>query len=418
MRKSRFYPWAVVLSASLFFFFEFGLNNIFNVLEPYLAQDYALGAVAMGWISSLYFYANVAALIPAGLLLDRFSPKKLILIATIVCVVSLLGIAFSHHIFLLCLARLVMGLAGGFCFIGVMRVIVNWIPLHQMGFASGVVVTMGMLGGFMVQTPMVAMIHWVGWRMSLVGVAAVGMLVFLIILTIVFDHCPFQHEEFHANRSALREMKLSKSLSLVFHNPQNWFAGLYTGLVNLPIFILGALWGVPYLMNVHGLSETQSSAVAGMLFIGTMIGSPLMGVLADTFHSKKILMMIGALLSLVLASVIILMKINGFYTLLALFCLLGMITSVQVLSYPLVASNNPKMVTSTAISVISMMCLSGGALSQPIFGKILSVGWSGLTVNGAPVYSAERYQYAAELLLVTFVVAFILSLLIKEKAKG
>ncbi len=416
-KQSLVRAWSVVFAASLFFFFEFGLNNIFNVLEPYLSQDYQLGAVSMGWISSLYFYANVAALIPAGVLLDRFSPKKLILIATAICVLSLLSISFSHNLGLLCLARLVMGLAGGFCFIGVMRVIVNWISIQQMGLASGIVVTMGMLGGFMVQTPMVVLIHLLGWRTALLAVAGLGVLIFLVILSSVKDHAPWQHEEYHGNRHALREMKLPKSLALVFSNPQNWIAGLYTGLVNLPIFILGALWGVPYLSNVHGLSETQASAVAGMLFIGTMIGSPLMGMLSDTLHSKKMLMILGAFLSLALASWIILLKVQGFYPLLVLFTALGMLTSVQILSYPLVASNNPKMVTSTAISVISMMCLSGGAISQPIFGKILAVGWSGLIVDGAPVYSPERYHYAAELLLVTFVIALILSLFVREKRK-
>ena len=409
--------WGVVFATSLFFFFEFGLNNIFNVLEPYLSQDYHLGATAMGLISSLYFYANVLALIPAGILLDRFSPKKLILSATFVCILSLIGISFSHNLFLLCLARLVMGLAGGFCFIGVMRVVINWMPIEKMGLVSGVVVTMGMLGGFMVQAPMTAMIHFWSWRPALLGVAFVGFLVFLIILLSVKDHAPWQHEEYHGNRENLRSTKLWKSLKLVFTNPQNWFAGLYTGLVNLPIFILGALWGVPYLVNLHGLSDTAASAVAGMLFIGTMIGSPLMGIFADRLHSRKLLMTLGSLLALIIASVIILGKVEGFYTLLFLFCLLGVITSTQILSYPLVAEGNPKMVTSTALSVISIMCLLGGALSQPLFGKILSIGWSGLVINGAPVYAAIRYQYAAELLLITFAVAFVLSLFIKEKKK-
>jgi MFS family permease len=416
-RFSIFRAWSVVFATSLFFFFEFGLNNIFNVLEPYLSQDYQLGATAMGLISSLYFYANVVALIPAGILLDRFSPKKLILTATLVCVVSLIGIAFSHHLFFLCLARLIMGLAGGFCFIGVMRIVINWMPLRQMGLVSGFVVTMGMLGGFMVQAPMVAMIHLWTWRMALLGVAGVGVIVFLVILFVVKDHAPWQHEEYHGNRQELKSIKLLKSLGLVFKNPQNWFAGLYTGLVNLPIFILGALWGVPYLMNVHALTETQASAVAGMLFIGTMIGSPFMGLLADKLHSRKLLMILGSFISLCLASFIIFGKLESFYGLLFLFCLLGIITSVQILSYPLVAEGNSKMVTSTAISVISMMCLLGGALSQPVFGKILSIGWTGLVVNGAPVYAPIRYQYAAELLLVTFVIAFFLSLFIREKKK-
>jgi len=411
---TAFRAWLVVLSTSLFFFFEFGLNNIFNVLEPYLSRDYHLGATAMGAISSVYFYANVAALIPAGLLLDRFSPKGLILSATAVCIASLLGIAYSHNIPLLCIARLLMGLGGGFCFIGVMRIVVNWIPMEKMAFAAGLVVTMGMLGGFMVQAPMTLLIQTIGWRCALVGVAGVGLVVFLVIAALVQDHAPWHHEESLANRATLKSLPLSQSLKIVFLNPQNWLAGLYTGLINLPIFILGALWGIPYLSNVHGMTETQASSIAGMLFIGSMIGCPLVGMLSDKLGSKKILMLLGAIISFGIAAWVIFSHTSNVYELLILFCLLGMITSTQILSYPLVAAGNPKMVSSTAISVISMMCLGGGAIAQPLFGKILSWNWNGAMRDGTPVYAVSGYQHAAELLLVSFALGFILALWIRE----
>ena len=75
----------MVFIVSFFFFYGFGLNNIFNVLEPYLSSYYNIPPTVMGLVSSLYFYANIICLIPAGLLLDRYSPKIIIISAMSVC---------------------------------------------------------------------------------------------------------------------------------------------------------------------------------------------------------------------------------------------------------------------------------------------------------------------------------------------
>lgn len=406
--------WMVVWVTSLFFFYEFGLNNIFNALEPYISSEYSLGATATGLISSLYFYANIAALVPAGMLLDRFSPKKLILMATWVCIISLSVIAFSHSLIWMILARFAMGLGGGFCFIGCMRIAVNWIPESHMATASGLIVTMGMLGGFMVQMPMTVLINQVGWHHAVFGVAIVGLLVFFCILLFVKDHAPWVTHEYAAGKQDLSALGLSKSFKLVFKNPQNWLAGLYTSLVNLPIFILGALWGIPYLMQVHHFNNTTAASIAGMLFIGTMLGSSLVGMLSDRLGSRRGLMFVGALAAFVLMLIIIKLNLESGVLLSILFFLLGLITSTQVLSYPLVAAHNPRMVASTAISVISMMCLLGGALSQPIFGKILALHAEPVMIHGAPVYGAVAYQSAIQLLPLAFLIAFFLVFWIRE----
>ena len=47
--------WAVILTASLFFFYEFIQLNMFNAIAVDLLQAFNLNATELGQLSSMYF---------------------------------------------------------------------------------------------------------------------------------------------------------------------------------------------------------------------------------------------------------------------------------------------------------------------------------------------------------------------------
>jgi hypothetical protein len=94
--------------------------------------------------------------------------------------------------------------------------------------------------------------------------------------------------------------------------------------------------------------------------------------------------------------------------------LLGLITSSQVISYPTVVESNPAMVTSTATSCISMSCLGGGLVIQPLFGYMLSMRGHSQLVNGVMHYPSANYIFALNALPVAFIIAFGLAWFVKE----
>jgi hypothetical protein len=97
-----------------------------------------------------------------------------------------------------------------------------------------------------------------------------------------------------------------------------------------------------------------------------------------------------------------------------MFFLLGLITSAQVISYPVVVESNSSMVTSVATSCISMSCLGGGAIIQPLFGYLLTLHGGGSFVNGVMHFPAENYSFAINALPIAFIAAFVLAYFVKE----
>lgn len=406
--------WIVCFSAALFFFYEFIQMNMFNAIDHDLMRAFNLHAKQLGQLSAIYFYANVVFLIPAGILLDRFSTKKIILTAMGLCVIGTALFAGSNSYVVAYLCRFITGIGSAFVFLSCMRIASRWFPAQRMALVTGLIVTMAMLGGVLAQTPLTMLVQYFGWREALYIDAAFGVFILGIILFYVQDYPQGYSAREEEHKNHLAELGIWKSLKLSYNRSQNWLAAIYTCLMNTPLGLLGVVWGTPYLVQVHHLTNTQASMVVSMIFFGTIVGGPIMGHLSDTLCMRRKPMLLGAVLSLATVMLIIANPYFELYTLMGLFLVLGFVTSTQVLTYPTVAESNPPAITATAISVISLTTQGGSAILQPIFGDILQRSWDGSIVNGVPVYSLTNYHDAIMMIPIGFVIAFISAYFIKE----
>ena len=412
MRKQN--AWIVVLSAGLFFFYEFIQQNMFDAISGPLIQAFHVDAASLGKLSSLYYIATVVFLFPAGILLDRFATRKVILTSLGFCVFGTIGLALSHTLLLASISRFFTGIGSAFCFLSVLRLASRWFPPHKMAFVSGVVVTLAMTGGMVAQTPLTALVAHVGWRISLLYDAGLGFLIWLIITFIVKDY-PDGHEQTHQQeQQQIAALPFWRSLTMAFAQVQNWLSGIYTCLMNLPVGILGGLWGVMFLVGVHHLSKIDASYITSALFFGSILGCPAAGWVSDHWLRRKPPMIVGAILSLALVAVIIWTPNLSFTSLLFLFMALGFITSTQIISYALVAERSPRVVTAMSVSVVNISVMGGTGLLQPIFGYFMDIHQFKRLHHYATAFVASDYHWAMMMLPIGFVIALLAALLLRE----
>ncbi len=407
--------WIVCFSAALFFFYEFIQMNMFNAISADLMRAFSLDATELGKLSAYYFYANLLFLPVAGALLDRFSTRLIILSALLFCVVGIAGFATTHSFFLACIFRFMSGIGSAFCFLSSIRLASRWFPAKQMALVTGLIVTMAMMGGMVAQTPLTLLNQALGWRYTLLLDAGLGLMIFTIIFYFVQD-CPLGlKQDQKALQLELADLGVLKSWGLAYLNPQNLLCGLYTSLTNLPIALLGAIWGSLFLQQTAHLSPTEASLAPSMLFLGTIIGGPIVGWFSDKIKKRVLLMLLGALTSLLLTiAIICLPKLLSLTAILLLFFTLGFFTSSQVLSYPLVAESNHKNLTATSVSVVSFFAIGGYAVFQPLFGWLMDYDWQGTVINQIRIYSIGDYHRALLILPIGFCIALFAALLMKD----
>ena len=204
-----------------------------------------------------------------------------------------------------------------------------------------------------------------------------------------------------------------KGIRQAYFNRQNWFGGLYTSLMNLPLFLFGA-FGVLYLTQIRHLSLTHASWATSLMFLGTTIGSPLAGWISDQMGVRKRPMIIGGLISLAIVLIIMLAPVLSLNQELILFFALGLISSTQVISYPIVAESNPEFLTASSVSVVSISCIAGGFFGEPLFGRLMSKDWSGLIVDHIRIYSSHDYLNALLILPIGFIIALAVLFMMRE----
>lgn len=407
--------WIVTLTASLFFFYEFIQMNLFNTINEQLREAYHLDAVQLGQLFSMYFYANFLCLFPAGNLLDRYSTRKLLIFAISLCTLGTLLFSIANVYWLAAAGRFMVGAGASFCFLSCIRIASRWFAPRQMAFVTGVVVTMAMLGGMVAQTPFALLTHFLGsWRQALYINTGLGAAILLATIFIVQDRPPEAQQEAQQDQQQLKALGLWRCIKIAALNPQNWLGGLYTALINLPVFVLGGLWGILYLTQVHHITSEQASYATTLFFIGVILGSLAYGWVSDHLERRVLPMIVGAVISLMVIAVLMYVPNLSLTSLIVLFFLIGFVTSSQVLTYPLIAELNPIYLTSTAVSIDSLCIMASGFIIPPFFGWLMEKRGGHDVVNGVSIYTAHDFNVAMLIIPTAFIAALIISFFMRE----
>lgn len=397
--------WVVCLSAGLFFFYEFFQLNIFDVINQPLRDEYHINATQLSWMSSAYLWADILFLLPAGIILDRFSTRTVILSAMSVCILGTVGFALTDSFILACLCHFLSGIGNAFCFLSCVVLVSHWFPPRRQALVIGSLVTMAFVGGMMAHTPFACLYELFGWRRALLIDGAVGAILLLWIYWIVSDKPENSPAKMQTNQG-----QISAGFIKALSNRQNWLAGLFTSFLNLPIMVLCALWGASYLQVVHHLSEMAASNVVSLIFMGSVIGCPLAGWLSDSQGRRKPLMIVGAFATLISVLPLFLPIALSQMTLSILFFALGFFSSTQVISYPLIAESNPAATTGASTGIASVIIMGGGGVGQVLFGWLM-VHHADAAVT---TYTVVDFQCAMWMFPITAVAALVAVLLIKE----
>ncbi|STX29919.1 major facilitator family transporter [Legionella beliardensis] len=393
-------PWIVCFSASLFFFYEFIQGNMFASIADNIMQDFQVQADKMAYLSSIYYLSNVIFLLVAGVVLDKYSVKKTILIAMFLCVFSTFVLAHAQSFYLALFCRFVTGIGSAFCFLGPVRLASRWFPPRRMAMITGIIVTIAMTGGMLAQYPLAKLVGQVGWREALMQVGWLGLSMLILMYFGIVDKPVTDLPKAKDKKTLLMTAKQA------YLNSQNIRAALYASLMNMAIAVFGAMMGSLYLMQRLDINKEDAAVINSMLFLGTILGGPIIGWISDKLGLRVLPMKIGALLSL-LTLCLILYFPASVAVMKVLFLLLGFFTAAQIISYALVAEGSPSAMTATAVSSVSILMQGGYIIYQNLYSYLLIKHGEVQILNHIPVYSLGDYQFAASILPIGLIIALI-----------
>jgi len=395
-------PWLICGLAGLFYVYDYFIQVSPSVMTQQLMEYFSIGAGGLGILSACFFYAYIIMQIPAGLLLDRFGARNLLTAAVFISACGVTLFAITPYLAVAGFARFLIGLGSAFAFVSALFLISRWFHHRHFAMLAGLIQLGGCLGSIFGLAPLAVAINHFGWQESMFWA---GMLTFM--LTGIY-WLVIRDGEARQGKSLVPKGEWQR-LQQVLRTPQLWWIGVCGFMCWIPVGVIGALWGVPYLMEVYQWSNTTAGNWCSLFWVGLGFGSPLIGWLSARWQRRCLPIQLCFVVGLFSTTLLLNANhlpatVTGFSLL-----LLGVSCSVQSMSFGLVKDIVPEEIFGTASGFNNMAAILGSGLTQPLVGFFLSLTWGGVMMHHAPVYNINDYRLAFLVLPLAALIGIVVS---------
>jgi len=142
------------------------LRTSVGVLSPNLMHDFNINPNNMGLLGGVFFLSFAIFQIPAGILIDKYGPRKVMSVVITFAVLGSIIFALSNSFYTLLIGRVLMGLGCSICLMGSLVLITRWTDSDQFSKLAGIILAVGGIGGLLATTPLSYFSELFGWRLS------------------------------------------------------------------------------------------------------------------------------------------------------------------------------------------------------------------------------------------------------------
>ncbi|WP_457144770.1 MFS transporter [Mycobacterium sp. URHB0021] len=272
-------PWIVWATGLLAYIVAVLDRTTLGVSGLEAADRFGAGPAVLSTFVVLQVIVYAGAQVPAGLLLDRFGSKVLIIAGAALMASGQVALAFTESLPLAIGARAVVGLGDAVTFISVLRLVPHWFTPREVPLVTQLTGICGQLGQVLSAVPFIAVLTGPGWTTAYTSVAAMGLISIVLTLTLV-KNTP------HGDVTEAEAMSLRETLAgvkTVWLRPGTRL-GFFTHMgTQFSVTVFALMWGVPYLTVAQGLSI----GAAGTLLTISVVAAIAAGIVVGVFTGRK-----------------------------------------------------------------------------------------------------------------------------------
>lgn len=409
------YPWLIVSCGMLFYCFNYFLRVSPSVMQTDLTQTFHITATQFGALAGLYYTAYTPMQIPAGMVYDKFGIRFVLSIACLIAVIGLSVFISADNYTIASLGRLLIGLGCAFAYIGTLKLASIWLPPNRFATVAGLTTAIGMVSGALTQKYLIKVVEIMGYQEALHTALIAGVVLSMLIILFIRNQPKNLTESFSKIEQPMNMKHMFSAMRIIFTNPQMWLIGIIGCLLYLPSSVFLDLWGIPYLKTVYNLSATEAVTISNYTFYGWIISGPIIGIISDKIKRRRMPLTFTGFFAALLLGIVFYapsLSTSGLYL---IFFMIGFCCGAHPLCFALGKESNPIQISGTAVAVTNMLIMAGGAIFQPVVGKLLDLHTTNpLGPDGLPVYTANDYTFALSIIPIGVAIGIFLSLFLKE----
>lgn len=266
-------------------------------------ERFAVSAAVLSTLAVVQIAVYAALQIPVGIALDRFGPRRLVLLGAVLLVVGQAVVAVSPTIGPAVVGRVLVGAGDAMTFISVIRLLPMWFSGRILPQISQWTGNLGQVGQVLSAFPFALLLHTTGWGTAYgvaAGAGAVGLVLAFVFVRngpvpVRTGAIPLPHSWGGALRTFVHAVRRPGT--------QLGFWSHYVTQSSGTVFSL--LWGVPMLRGL-GYTPTEAAGFLTVIVVTGFVAGPLLGVLCARYPLRRSNLVLGcvALLALVWTAVL------------------------------------------------------------------------------------------------------------------
>lgn len=302
--NTSFHGWRVVAfsAVSQFIAMGFSIYLLGIYIEP-MSATFEVSPGVFGWGMGFFYLINSLSGPFVGAWVDRGHVRKVLVVGAVMFALSFVVMASSTNIWQVAVACIFL-LAPGSCMIGVLpcaAMLVNWFHERQ-AFALGVAALGISFGGFLMPPLASQLIAELGWRQSMLVLAAVIATVLLPLVwalavgkaSDVGQNADGVETKAHRDQPSAGEADLSMKALIL--QSSFWFLTLSVGLLTLCSILL-ITFIVP-MARERGVAAGSSALLLSAYAGSSLVGKFVLGWLGDQYSRRKVFISIQTMATL------------------------------------------------------------------------------------------------------------------------
>ncbi|BBY15013.1 MFS transporter [Mycolicibacterium litorale] len=346
------------------------------------------------------------AQVPAGVLLDRFGSRALIVAGAALMAAGQMTLAVSESLPAAIAARAVLGLGDALTFISVLRLVPHWFSPKRVPLVTQLTGICGQLGQVLSAVPFLAILGVAGWTAAYTSVAALGLASLVLTLVLVRDTPSGRHvpESTGTIGDTLRSVKS------VWLRPGTRL-GFFTHMgTQFSVTVFALMWGVPYLTVAQGLSTRTAGTLLSVSVVAAIASGVVIGIFTGRHPHRRSWLVLGIIGSNALAWTVVL-ALSGpapLWLLVTLVVVISVGGPGSMVGFDFARTFNPSATLGTAQGMVNMGGFLASLLVMQAMGQIL---------DAAGGYSFDTFRWAWTAQYAVWTLATIGILITRRKAR-
>jgi len=363
----------------------------FGVASVEASERFGVDGAVLSLFGVVQLGTYAAAQIPAGLLLDRLGPHRMMVLGAVTMAVGQVLLAFATDVPTALVARLLTGVGDAATLISVVRLIATWFPTTQVPVFTQLATMIGQFGQAVAAVPFLALLINAGWTAAWGSLAFLLVFSVLLVIAIVQDEPP--GEPGAAPTPVTRPGQVLKD---VFTSRAAWsgFFLHWMCLVSVNAFLF--MWGVPYMTSL-GIGAAEVGTLLTVNVVIMVALGPLIGVVTGRFPHRRPLLgwIAGSVLTVTWAATLLVPGQLTAWQLLPLITAMAIGSATCSVGFDLARTGVPRRAIGTATGMVNIGGYSASLMAVLLIGVVLDLR----TGDGAAELADYRVALASQGLL-------------------